>query len=181
MVHFQFANLSDTLNLCAADFLNSEQTMNAINAAGIVTTALLTLTMGCSSTGSHNKTAMDKLEGNWICISAVVNGKPLVESTVQLLRLTLTPERYTTRRGSEVLFDSTYMTEPAGNPKQIDMVGTEGELTGKKAQGIYSLTGDTLTICYTMPGKPRPAAFESAPSSEAYLVSWKRERHQGAQ
>ena len=82
--------------------------------------------------------------------------------------------RYLTRKGTEVLFDSTYTTDPAQTPKQIDIVGTEGELKGKNAQGIYSLAGDTLTICYTMPGKPRPTAFESAPGSEAHLVSWKR-------
>ena len=32
-------------------------------------------------------------------------------------------------------------------PKHIGMVGTEGELTGKKAQGIYTVRGDILQIC----------------------------------
>ena len=118
---------------------------------------------------------MDKLEGNWSCTSAVVNGKPLAESTVQLLRLTLTGERYITRKGQDVLFDSTYSTDTGQNLKQIDILGTEGDLKGKNAQGIYSLAGDTLTICYTMPGKQRPAAFESAPGSEAQLTTWKRQ------
>ncbi len=136
--------------------------------------ALFALIIGCSAPDPHRKTVMDNLEGNWTCASAVVNGKPLPETTVQLLRLTLTRERYLTRKGTEVLFDSAYTTDPAQTPKQIDIVGTEGELKGKNAQGIYSLAGDTLTICYTMPGKPRPTAFESAPGSEAHLVSWKR-------
>ena len=118
---------------------------------------------------------MEKIEGNWACISAMIDGKPLAESKAQLLRLTLTRERYTTQRGSEVLFDSTYTTDPSSNPKQIDMLGTEGELKGKNAPGIYSLVGDTLIICYAMPGKPRPVAFVSAPGSEAYLVTWKRQ------
>ncbi len=128
---------------------------------------------GCSST-FRGKTAMDKIEGKWECQSAVVNGKPLPESTTQLLRLTLEGGRYRTQKGSEVLFDSTYRVDPSREPKEISMVGTEGELRGKEAQGIYQLKGDTLTICYTMPGKPRPATFESQVGAEAYLIVWRR-------
>jgi len=54
------------------------------------------------------------------------------------------------------------------------MVGTEGDLAGKEAEGIYSLEGDVLRICYVMPGLPRPEGFESAMGSKAFLVVWKR-------
>ena len=47
-------------------------------------------------------------------------------------------------------------------------------LAGKEAHGIYVLDGDTLRICYTMPGERRPTAFESAAGSKAFLVQWKR-------
>jgi len=77
------------------------------------------------------------------------------------LRLTLTADRYKTERGEQVLFDSTYKINAAKSPAQIDMIGTEGELTGKAALGILKLDGDSLTMCYVMPGKDRPAAFES--------------------
>jgi uncharacterized protein (TIGR03067 family) len=56
------------------------------------------------------------------------------------------------------------------------MVGTEGNLTGKEAQGIYLIQGDTLRICYTMPGKPRPTVFESHAGSGAYLMVWTRQK-----
>src|SRR2546427_13092019 len=81
------------------------------------------------------------LEGIWQCASAVVDGKPLSDKTVGQLRLTLTKDRYKTEKGSEVLFDSTYTIDPSKNPKQIDMIGTEGDLAGKKAQGIYEFRG----------------------------------------
>src|SRR2546426_8808685 len=79
----------------------------------------------------------DDLEGTWNCVSATVNGKPLSDATTKLLRLSLSKDRYKTEKGSEVLFDSTYAINPATNPKQITMVGTEGDLKGKQAQGIY--------------------------------------------
>lgn len=40
---------------------------------------------------------------------------------------------------------------------------------------IYKLEKSTLTLCYTMPGNPRPATFESPPKSGIYLVVWKRD------
>jgi uncharacterized protein (TIGR03067 family) len=117
---------------------------------------------------------MENLEGSWDCVSAVVNGQALPEAVVQSLLLTLTDTRYVTRRGDQVLFDSTYTTDAAQEPKRINMVGTEGALAGKEAEGIYVLEGDSLTMCYTMPGKPRPVAFDSPAGSEAYLIKWRR-------
>lgn len=109
-------------------------------------------------------------------MSATIEGRPLSEKKVGELRLTLTSDRYKSENKSEVLFDSTYTIDDSKTPKQINMVGTEGKLTGKEAHGIYRLEKDTLTICYTMPGKPRPTTFESASGSDAYLIVWKRQQ-----
>ena len=108
-------------------------------------------------------------------VSATVDGRALPDTTVNQLRLTLTADRYKTEKGNEVLFDSTYTVDPSRSPKEINMIGTEGDLAGKTAQGIYSLEGDTLQVCYTMPGKPRPGAFSSLAGSGIYLVVWKRQ------
>ena len=114
------------------------------------------------------------LRGVWTCASAVIDGKPLAEEAAKNLKLTLTADRYKTERGEQVLFDSTYKVDTAKSPPEMDMIGTEGDLKGKAALGIYKLAGNTLTICYVMPGKERPTAFESQPQSGAFLVVWKR-------
>jgi uncharacterized protein (TIGR03067 family) len=114
------------------------------------------------------------LQGYWTCVSAIVDGKPLPPATVQLLRLTLTADRYKTEKGTDVLFDSTYRIDASKHPAEISMVGTEGDLAGKEALGIYLLDGNSLQMCYTMPGDPRPKSFDSAPGSKAYFVTWKR-------
>jgi uncharacterized protein (TIGR03067 family) len=118
--------------------------------------------------------ATSDLQGTWSCVSAKVDGNALPEETVALLRLTLTHDRYKTEKGAQILFDSTYTINASANPKQIDIVGTEGDLKGKAAQGIYSLDGETLRLCYTMPGLDRPQTFESPAGSKAYLLVWKR-------
>ena len=114
------------------------------------------------------------LAGTWSCVSATVDGKPLPEETVKLLRLTLAGNKYQTRKGDDVLFDSTYTVDASTNPRQINILGTEGALAGKEALGIYSIQGDTLRICYILTGKTRPTAFESPIGSGAYLLLWKR-------
>ena len=82
------------------------------------------------------------LVGSWICVSAVVDGKPLAQETAKQLRLTLTADRYKTERGDQVLFDSTYKVDASKSPAQIDMIGTEGDLKGKAALGILKLDGE---------------------------------------
>jgi len=115
-----------------------------------------------------------QIVGSWNCSSATIDGRPLGEETVKQLRLTLTADRYKSQRGDQVLFDSTYTLDTSKTPAQIDMIGTEGELKGKAAPGILKLDDDVLTMCYVMPGKERPTAFESQPQSGAFLVVWKR-------
>ena len=148
--------------------------------AGVKVTSLKHVIMALACVGaSITSTGMNKgddLQGAWTCISATVNGKALPKETAAALRLTITQDRYKTEKPGEVLFDSTYRVDPSRSPRQINMVGTEGDLKGKEAQGIYSIEKDTLRICYTMPGGGRPERFESLPGSKAYLVVWKREQ-----
>jgi uncharacterized protein (TIGR03067 family) len=127
-----------------------------------------------ASAGAFDMNAANNLEGTWACVSATVDGNVLPNETASLLRLVLTADGYKTLKGSDVLFDSSYTTNASADPKQINMVGTEGDLKGKEAHGIYALEGDSLRICYRMPGMARPNAFTSTPGSKAYLVLWKR-------
>src|SRR5258708_559448 len=68
------------------------------------------LFLGACSTGNHqgNSPKTAPLEGTWNCAFATVDGKPLPDATVKLLRLTLTKDHYKTEKGTEVLFDSSY-------------------------------------------------------------------------
>jgi uncharacterized protein (TIGR03067 family) len=138
--------------------------------------ATLVVAGACAAEKETNANVATQVIGTWSCASATINGKPLTENTVKKLHLTITDTRYKTQRNDEVLFDSTYRLDTTKSPVHIRMVGTEGDLAGKEAQGIITVTGDTLKICYTMPGKPRPVAFASPTNSEAYLIVWKREK-----
>src|SRR6266480_3901809 len=132
------------------------KTLQILAVRGVLAAIWLT---GCSTDKPFWGGNGNKLEGEWDCTYAVVDGKPMAEAKVQILRLTLTSKHYTTQMGPEVLFDSTYTTDASKSPKQIEMIGTEGAMRGKSAMGIYEMAADRLTICYTLPGKPRPTNF----------------------
>jgi uncharacterized protein (TIGR03067 family) len=136
--------------------------------------AILALALRAAS-APQPMNATNHLQGTWSCVSATIDGRTLPPETTAVLRLTLTADRYKTEKAGEVLFDSTYTLKTSTDPKQINMVGTEGELTGKEAQGIYAVEGDVLRICYRMPGLGRPRAFESTAGSKSHYVVWKRQ------
>jgi uncharacterized protein (TIGR03067 family) len=142
----------------------------------MATVATLVVAGVCAAEKEINANVTSRMTGTWSCVAATINGKPLGDTTVRKLHLTMTGTRYKTERNDEVLFDSTYRLDTMKAPMHINMVGTEGDLIGKEAQGIIAVEGDTLKICYTMPGKPRPISFASPTNSEAYLIVWKRER-----
>lgn len=139
----------------------------------ILGVAVPVLTGSPSGSGAE-KTINDELIGTWECVSATINGKPLTPEAIKRFSLALTKERYKTTRGNSVLFDSTFTLDSAKSPIHINLVGTEGDLAGMTAQGILLVEDRILKICYTMPGKPRPTAFESPVGSEIYFIVWKR-------
>ena len=142
----------------------------------MATIATLIAAGACAAEKETKATIASQVIGTWSCAAATINGKPLTDTTVKKLHLTMTDTRYKTERSGEVLFDSAYRLDTTKAPVHINMVGTEGDLAGKEAQGIIAVEDDTLKICYTMPGKPRPVSFASATNSEAYLIVWKREK-----
>jgi len=115
----------------------------------------------------------EQLQGVWQAISAVISGDAIPEDAVGTIHLTLTATQFTTRRGGETLFDSSYTSDATTSTMQIEMLGI-GDFKGKPALGIFALDGDTLQLCYKMPGYPRPSGFASAPGSGAFLITLKR-------
>ena len=126
---------------------------------------------GCATLSEHSA-----LVGHWRCLSATIDGKSVSEKKTSELRLTITKDRYKTEDAKEVLFDSVFSLDSTSKPARISMTGTEGDLTGKQAKGIFEVSGDLLVLCYTMPEKAAPVSFQSAPGSGAYLTIWKREK-----
>jgi len=140
--------------------------------AFLIVTAVF-LVAGDSPKDKGTKKDMEKLLGTWSCVSGQVNGKPIQDETVKLLKLKMTADSYTTTKGDETLFVGAYRLDSTTNPKSIDIIATDGENEGKVALGIYDVDGDSCKLCYTM-GVERPKEFASKPGSGAFFAIWKR-------
>jgi uncharacterized protein (TIGR03067 family) len=119
--------------------------------------------------------AEKKLQGTWTAATAERNGK--AADDVVGHRLSFTGNRFQIEsRDGKRLYAGTVQADPSAKPAAIDVEHTEGVLKGKVWKGIYTLDGDTLTICDNAPNldKGRPAALEAKSGSGYVLITFKR-------
>jgi uncharacterized protein (TIGR03067 family) len=119
--------------------------------------------------------AQEKLQGIWTATEAERDGK--VADDVVGHRLSFTGNRFQIQsKDGKLLYAGTVRVDPSAKPAAIDFEHTEGVLERKAWKGIYTLDGDTLTICDNAPNldKVRPAAFETQPGSGYVIITFKR-------
>jgi len=119
--------------------------------------------------------AHKKLLGVWTATQAEREGK--AANDVVGNRLSLTGNRFQIQStDGKPLYAGTVRVDPSAKPAAIDFDHTEGALKGKAWKGIYTLSGDRLTICDNAPNldKGRPAAFEAKSGSGYVLVTFRR-------
>lgn len=124
------------------------------------------------------KADLDRLQGTWILVSAMRDGKPSTEDDVKRTTIVFTGDRFrfpkeaddaTSRRG-------TIRIDPTKRPRQMDSTSPTGEIS----PGIYEIAGDDYKVCFAPPGKARPTEFASEPGSGSILQLWKRSKTDAA-
>jgi uncharacterized protein (TIGR03067 family) len=115
---------------------------------------------------------LKRFEGTWKFESMVFDGKPVPEDGLKDSRMTIEGDRFTTK-GNESA-KGTFTVDPTVRPKTIDIAIKTKDGGSVKILGLYTLEGDTYTICSGYPGKPRPTEF--AAGSGRGLQVMKREK-----
>src|ERR1051326_2806191 len=95
-----------------------------------------------------------KLQGAWTVLTVEQNGKP--DPKGQGARIVFAGDTFTRTAGNQIA-KGTFKLDATAKPPAIDTTYTEGPEKGKTFQGIYSLEGDTLKLCYSQ----RPTEFNS--------------------
>jgi uncharacterized protein (TIGR03067 family) len=117
----------------------------------------------------------DSIGGTWLPSTAELGGKMFPDEVRKSIKLVLKDDKYTVTVGDRV-DQGTVKLNPAANPKELDITGTEGPNKGKKILAIYERDGDTLRICYDLSGKTRPTEFKTKEGTLLFLVTYKREK-----
>lgn len=113
------------------------------------------------------------VQGEWKPVKAVLAGRPLSDSLLNVITLKLKDGAYQVLVGNQP-DRGTYTLDSVGTPRGMTITGTEGPNNGRKFPAIYELKRDTLRICYDLAGAKRPTEFKSEPGTMLYLVTYNR-------
>jgi uncharacterized protein (TIGR03067 family) len=131
-------------------------------------------------TAAEPKNDLDKLQGTWLTVSLVHDGKAMFDEKnpprVEPAKLTYDGSKWLVKVDGKTVAAGVTKLDPTKKPKEIDVLDESGMADEKTKLGIYELDGDTFKYCIAPPGKPRPTEFASKPGSGHSLIVSKREK-----
>jgi uncharacterized protein (TIGR03067 family) len=115
----------------------------------------------------------DALQGTWLAITHEIGG-----TAIDLTKIEKAKDWRWEIKGNKLVNrikgaaeDGTFKLDPGKDPKHIDL---KFEKEGKPNAGIYALDGDTLKICYDIPGQDRPKGFTTEKGPKVTIWTFKK-------
>jgi uncharacterized protein (TIGR03067 family) len=105
----------------------------------------------------------EELVGTWRFVSMRADGHEAPALAIEEFRFTFTAESITqTKTQKSPGTTGEYKLDPSKSPKWIDIPGDTGSEKGV-ILGLYTLDGDTLTVCFLTTGRDRPNGEQRRP------------------
>jgi uncharacterized protein (TIGR03067 family) len=150
------------------------------NSVLILTAGLLLAAPG-SGLENDSQDDLSRLQGTWLTVSLVNDGKTLVSEKAPpppgpATRLAYSGNQWLIIVGDKTVATGVMKIDSTRQPKEIDIMDESGTKNGKTKLGIYRLDGDTYEYCIAPAGKARPAEFSSPAGSGYSLGVSRRER-----
>ena len=130
-------------------------------ARAILTLAALTALFGMSAGPKDDAAKADKrtIQGTWKFVSVLDQG--MEQQMPEGNRLVIASDSLKVVYPKDDPRGWKYTIDPSKDPKEMDWIVEIDPGHPIRQLAIYSLEGDTLKICSTAAGKPRPTKFES--------------------
>ncbi len=125
------------------------------------------------------KKESEKLVGTWKVTKAEHDGQP-DKALMNAVTTFAADGKFTAKFADGMAGDGTYKLDPSKKPKAIEIMMNFGANKGKSHEGIYALEGETLKICSSDPGKPRPKEFATKADSGQMLFVLTRAKAEAA-
>jgi len=97
-------------------------------------------------------------------------GKEIPAAEFKGMTVTFEGDKYTVKKGDEVIQAATQKLDPSKSPKTLDGTVAEGPNKGTVILGIYEISDDTLKVCFDPQGKERPTEFKTGSGAETLVV-----------
>ena len=118
----------------------------------------------------------DSLQGTWLPLTAELSGTPFPDEVRKSIQLVIDGDGGYTVTVGDTVDRGTTRLNPAAQPKELDITGTEGPNKGRTIRAIYERDGDTLRVCYDLSGTSRPTEFQSKEGTQLFLVTYERQK-----
>jgi uncharacterized protein (TIGR03067 family) len=139
----------------------------------VLTVALL---LGADKPADATKKDRDKMQGNWVAASQVVDGQKVGDDEAQIIFRTVKDDTYTVFVYDKPIGKGTFTLDATKKPRTIDARPESAAKDAPPLLGIYEIDGDTFRACFAKPGKERPKDFACKAGSGHTLTVWKREK-----
>ncbi len=120
---------------------------------------------------SAKKNDSSLLQGKWVPVEIIANGKKLEQDVLDAVKLTIHENAYKTERPNGV-DEGSFKLDESTTPKKMDLMTD----SGTEVPAIYELTEDTFKACYALNNSGRPSEFKSAEDSDTIFVTYKRKK-----
>jgi uncharacterized protein (TIGR03067 family) len=153
--------------------------MNAISYFLLTTGALMAA--DGPSKDDASQADLDKLQGTWLTVSLVNDGKTLVDEKTPppagpVTKLAYEGNKWLIKVGDKTVATGIFKIDATKKPKEIDILDESGAKNDKTKLGIYELDGDSYKYCLAPAGKPRPTEFASKAGTGHSLGVSRREK-----
>jgi uncharacterized protein (TIGR03067 family) len=143
---------------------------------GLLMVLVVALPVAADEPAEANKKDRERMQGDWVAASRVIDGTKLSDDESQSIFRTVKDDGYTMYLFDKPLGKGTFTIDATKKPKTIDARPAEAAKDAPPLLGIYEIDGDTFRACFAQPGKERPKDFECKAGSGHSLTVWKREK-----
>ena len=128
---------------------------------------LLALSLHAEEKGG--KLDAKSLEGTYTITKGEHDGKALPPDHFKGSVVTFTKSKiYGTDKNTKEFFSTEYTLDTSSSPAMIKMKGTAPKKDN--ADGVIEMSGDTIRICYALPGGETPTKFEAGVKQNCFTL-----------
>jgi uncharacterized protein (TIGR03067 family) len=114
--------------------------------------------------------APSALAGTYTIVSGERDGKKIPDDEIKGATVTFGKGKVTGMdKDRKEFFAATYTVDVSPLPNRIDMVSVSPK-AGEKASGVIEIAGDTVKICYNLPGGDVPKDFTTREKQQCFVL-----------